>query len=244
MAAVDVGSIHVLDLPMSRPDRLFELIQLLRGARHPLTAARLAEQLEISPRTVYRDVATLQAMRVPIAGEAGIGYVMRPGYDLPPLMFTAEETEAITVGLALLARTGDPGLQRAARGVAGKIAAVLPEPERPARHGRTSFVSTFGAPLPDELDFPQLRQAIREERKLRIAYVDKNERLTERTIWPLAVVYYIEAATIAAWCELRQDLRHFRADRIRSCAPLDERFAGHGDRLRAAWQEAWDARHL
>src|ERR1700687_1998827 len=111
---------------MSRSNRMFEIIQLLRSAHGPMTSNELAEPCEVAPRTIYRDIASLQAMRVPIAGEAGIGYVMRAGFDLPPLMFTTEEVEAIVVGLALLQRTGDVGLQGAAETIGAKIAAVLP----------------------------------------------------------------------------------------------------------------------
>ena len=118
---------------MSRSDRMFEIIQLLRRAEKPMTAQALADALEVVPRTIYRDIAVLQGMRVPIEGEAGIGYVMRRGFDLPPLMFTAEEVEAIVVGLALLRRTGDLGLQAAAGRVSGKIAEVLPARSRSRR---------------------------------------------------------------------------------------------------------------
>ena len=115
---------------MRRADRLFDIIQVLRLARTPVTAAAIAAELEVAPRTVYRDIATLQARRVPIEGAAGLGYVLRRGYELPPLMFTEEEIEAIAVGVRLLPRTGDPALTVAARNVLTKLAAVVPEPLR------------------------------------------------------------------------------------------------------------------
>lgn len=221
---------------MSRSNRLFEIIQLLRGADKPLTAAKLAVSLEVAPRTIYRDIAALQAMRVPVAGEAGIGYVMRAGFDLPPLMFTEEEIEALIVGLALLGRTGDAGLQAAASSVAGKIAQVMPE--RPGRRLKSGglYVSRWGAASPGATDLSRIRRAIRDERKLSVVYENDAAARTERTIKPLGLVYYIEVVVLAAWCELRRDYRHFRVDRIASCAETAEDFIDEGEALRAIWR--------
>lgn len=212
---------------MRRADRLFEIIQILRSARRALTAHDLGERLEVSKRTVYRDIAALQAMRVPIEGEAGVGYVMRPGYDLPPLNFDIEETEAILVGLRLLVRTGDQHLQRAAARVVAKIDAG-------ADAGALQVVD-WGAPAPSVVDTAMLRAAIRDERKLWLRYRDEAERETERVILPIAIVFYVEKVMIAAWCELRGDFRHFRADRALDCAFLDDFFGGRGEALRAEW---------
>jgi len=219
-----------------RPD--FEIIQLLRRAAKPVTAQALAETLEVVPRTVYRDIAALQAMRVPIEGEAGIGYVMRRGFDLPPLMFTAEEVEAIVVGLSLLRRTGDVGLQAAARRVTAKIAEVLPEEDALNLDDPPLYVSRAGPLPPERVDLRLIRRAIREEAKLWIAYEDAEARRTERTVKPLAILYYIEVVVLTGWCELRQGFRHFRADRIADCRITGDRFAGKGDELRRLWREA------
>ena len=223
---------------MSRSDRMFEIIQLLRRAAKPVTAQALAETLEVVPRTVYRDIAALQAMRVPIEGEAGIGYVMRRGFDLPPLMFTAEEVEAIVVGLSLLRRTGDVGLQAAARRVTAKIAEVLPEEDALNLDDPPLYVSRAGPLPPERVDLRLIRRAIREEAKLWIAYEDAEARRTERTVKPLAILYYIEVVVLTGWCELRQGFRHFRADRIADCRVTGERFTGEGDELRRLWREA------
>jgi len=220
---------------MGRSDRLFEVIQVLRGARKPLTAEALAERLEVNKRTIYRDIAALQGMRIPIAGEAGIGYVMRRGFDLPPLMFDADEVEAIVVGLALLQRTGDRGLQASATGVGAKIAEVLPPAIGCGVDRGALQVSKWGAPSP-AIDMKAIRQAIREERKLRLGYRDAQERATRRTVKPIAIVYYIQSTVLAAWCELRGDFRHFRIDRIAACKALPERFPGQGAGLRKAWE--------
>jgi predicted DNA-binding transcriptional regulator YafY len=220
---------------MRRADRLFDIIQRLRTAGGPTTAATLAEVLEVTPRTVYRDVATLQARRVPIEGAAGIGYVLRRGFDLPPLMFTFEEIEAIAVGARLVSRTGDPALQDAAESVLSKVTVVLPEALRSRLASAAIFVSSSGAPVAEGVDLAVVRQAIRDERKVEIAYADEKAAETQRIIWPIAVAYYVQATLIGAWCELRQDYRHFRADRIRGLTVLDERYPSDNGRLMAEW---------
>jgi len=220
---------------MRRADRLFDIIQVLRTATRPMTAAALAAELEVTPRTVYRDVAALQARRVPIEGAAGVGYVLRRGFDLPPLMFTAEEIEAIVVGMRLLRRTGDIGLQDAAAGVLSKIEVVLPVALRAQLAAPAAFVSAHGAPRPEVADLSIIRAAIRDERKLRIDYIDQNGQPSSRTIWPFAVAYYVEATLINAWCELRDDFRHFRADRVRALTVLEEGFPVPGRTLMAGW---------
>ena len=191
---------------MRRADRLFDIIQRLRTARGPMTAATLAEELEVTVRTVYRDVATLQARRVPIEGAAGVGYLLRRGFDLPPLMFTIEEIEAIAVGARLVSRTGDPALQDAAESVLSKVTVVLPERLRQQLAAAPFFVSASGAPVAARVDLAEVRQAIRDERKLWIAYADEKGTRSERVIWPIAVAYYVQATLVGAWCELRRRL--------------------------------------
>ena len=220
---------------MRRADRLFDIIQRLRTARGPMTAATLAEELEVTVRTVYRDVATLQARRVPIEGAAGVGYLLRRGFDLPPLMFTIEEIEAIAVGARLVSRTGDPALQDAAESVLSKVTVVLPERLRQQLAAAPFFVSASGAPVAARVDLAEVRQAIRDERKLWIAYADEKGTCSERVIWPIAVAYYVQATLVGAWCELRRDYRHFRADRITALTVLDERYPSDNGRLMAEW---------
>ncbi|MBW4092430.1 MAG: YafY family transcriptional regulator [Proteobacteria bacterium] len=221
---------------MRRADRLFDIIQVLRLARGPITAAAIATELEVTPRTVYRDIATLQARRVPIEGAAGLGYILRRGYDLPPLMFTEEEAEAIAVGLRLLRRTGDPSLASAARSVLSKLGTVLPEGLRTHLAGAPFLVSGHGAPAPIAIALSDVRAAIRNARKLRLDYVDANGATTVRTVLPIAVEYYVEATLLCAWCELRADYRHFRADRIAAATVLDAGFAPDAARLTAGWR--------
>lgn len=220
---------------MRRADRLFDIIQILRLARTPVTAAAIATELEVTTRTVYRDIVTLQARRVPIDGAAGLGYVLRRGFELPPLMFTEEEAEAIVVGLRLLPRTGDPALSASARNVLSKLAAAVPEALRARLFDARFHVSETGAPIPEEIDLADIRAAIRQSRKIRIAYLDLKGSLSERTIRPIAVEYYVGATLLCAWCELRDDFRHFRADRIRSARMLDDSFAPEAAALMAGW---------
>src|SRR4051812_13028012 len=163
-----------------RADRLFEIIQILRGATGPLTAAALARKLEVTVRTVYRDVAALQAQRVPIEGAAGVGYVLRPGFDMPPLMLTVEEIEAIATGARLLRRIRDPKLNEAAERVLAKVAALLPGALRPQIEAAPLYISDGSAVAPQGIDPSEVRRAIRERRKLRISYRDAFGRVSER----------------------------------------------------------------
>ncbi len=224
---------------MRKASRLFEIIQILRLARHAVTAAEIAERLEVTPRTIYRDIVALQAMRVPIEGERGLGYILRPGFDLPPLMLTVEETEAIVLGLALLERTGDTGLKTAARAVNDKIAAAVPEPLR--RSLQAPVLRAWGsvAAEPPALDLAEVRGAIRDERSLDIVYRDAEGRLTERRVRPIALVYYSDVVNLVGWCELRAAIRNFRADRVVGCSPAEAFFRGEGDALRRRWSEGW-----
>ena len=219
---------------MRRADRLFDVIQVLRTAKKPVTAATLAEELEVTVRTIYRDVATLQARRVPIEGAPGLGYVLRKGFDLPPLMFTIDEIEAIAVGARMVQRVRDSELQHAAARVLDKVTVVLPESLRGHVADAPVYVSRGDAVEP-KVDMAQVRAAIRDRRKLRIAYVDEKGHRTRRTIWPLAMAYYVDVSVVGAWCELRKDLRNFRVERIASSRMLAARFQDHNGRLLAQW---------
>ena len=207
---------------------MFEIIQILRNAQEPLTAAQIGAELEVTKRTIYRDIAALQAMRVPVEGEAGVGYVMRSGYDLPAVNFNVEEAEAITVGLALIARTGDRGLIKAARSAAQKLT------DKTQLSG-TVFASTWGVEAPESIDLSVIRKAIRDEQKLQLSYVNGKGDKSNRVIWPIAIAYHAEAIVIAAWCELRRELRNFRPDRMSALHALEDGFVGQGDPLRQDW---------
>ncbi|GGE43958.1 transcriptional regulator [Primorskyibacter flagellatus] len=211
---------------------------MLGAARAPLTGADLAERLEVAPRTIYRDIAALQAMRVPVEGERGIGYVLRDGFTLPPLMFTLEEIESLVVALGLLDRRGDAALRNAARRVGEKVTASLPPPLRD-RIGNGALRVWGGPAMAEGLDLALVRQAIREERKLALFYRDAQGEESERIIRPIALIYYSETANIVGWCELRGDIRHFRPDRVVRAGFEGGHFRGEGDRLRRLWTEGW-----
>ncbi|MGH6908041.1 MAG: helix-turn-helix transcriptional regulator [Aestuariivirga sp.] len=222
---------------MRRAERLLQLIQILRRHRRPVTGGVIARELEVSLRTVYRDIAALTGDRVPIRGEAGVGYVLGEGFDLPPLMFTPDELEAVMLGLRWVARRGDTQLSRAAQDTVAKIGSVLPEKLR-------TFL--FDAPLlapphfqlaEDRVDVALLRNAIREGRKIALGYRSEDGRETERVIWPIAVAYFDAQRLTIAWCELRQAFRSFRTDRMRSMAVLDEKFPVRRKVLLKQWQE-------
>ncbi len=218
-----------ISLIMRRTDRLFEIIQILRSESGVITAAEIGTRLEVSTRTIYRDIQALQAMRTPIEGEAGLGYMMRQGYDLPALNFSTEEVEAIVVGLSLVAQTGDKGLQKAAQQVSHKIDSIRGCLE-------SLQVSERGALVPEAVDPDMIRSAIREEQKLDIGYRDENENESSRRVRPLAIIYYVHAMLMVSWCELRNDFRHFRVDRMLSCIDSGVHFKGEGDRLREQWK--------
>jgi predicted DNA-binding transcriptional regulator YafY len=220
---------------MRRADRLFDIIQSLRTASQPVTAAALADKLEVTVRTIYRDIAALQASRVPIDGAPGLGYVLRPGFDLPPLMFTAEEADAIAIGVRLLRRLRDAKLQQAAESVLTKLVVVVPQSLQPLLVSAPVYVSDGSTPEPAGVDPAELRSAIHDARKVTIAYIDEVGHQTHRTIRPIAMAYYVDVTLLDAWCELRNDFRNFRVDRILGAELLDERFTAESARLTAAW---------
>ena len=224
---------------MSRADRLLDLLTLLRRHRRPVPGHVLAEALGISLRTLYRDIASLQAQGATIAGEAGVGYVLQPGFLLPPLMFSPEEIEALVLGSRWVAERADAPLQEAARAALARIAAVLPEDLKADLDGAGLLVGPGTLPPPpDRIDPVLLRRAIRAERKLALAYRDAAGVATERIVWPMALAFFDSARVLVAWCELRGDYRSFRTDRIAAATLLEARMP----RRRAALLKDWRTR--
>lgn len=218
---------------MSRAARLLDLIQALRGRRRPVTAADLAAELGVSIRTIYRDTATLTALGAPIEGEGGLGYVLKPGFFMPPLMLSADEVDAVILGLRFVSRRGDDALRLAARDALAKVAAVLPtEVGNPATNGMLAGPSWAA----EGSSLAVIRQAMRTERKLKLTYIDKGGMPSERVIWPVAIGFFDTVEMIAAWCELRSDFRHFRIDRISSLEPTAMRYPKSRSVLLADWQ--------
>ncbi|MEO0800422.1 MAG: YafY family protein [Pseudomonadota bacterium] len=208
---------------MRRAERLFEIIQLLR--RHGLMRAReLAERLEVSERTVYRDIQAMMAQGVPIEGEAGLGYVLRQGYDLPPLMFDEAEIEALMLGARIVESLGDAELSDAAGSAVAKIEAVLPDALRAYMCNTALLAPPMRIQAPIGFDVSHLRRALREHRKVAFSYTDGTGSGSERVVRPLSLAYFGPIWLLAAWCELREDFRVFRLDRIVSFSVRDETF--------------------
>ena len=227
---------------MRRADRLFQIIQVLRRSSRPLTAEAIAAELETSKRTIYRDIATLVGQRVPIRGEAGLGYVLEGGFDLPPLMLTSDEIEAAVLGAQWVAGRGDPALARAARDLVAKIAATVPERLRPVVLEPAVASPPVWEPRRDEaLDMARVRASIHAGRKLELLYRDEQERETRRVIWPFLIGYRETTRLLVGWCEMREDFRTFRTDRIVEADFLDDRYPARPAVLRARWQAAKEA---
>jgi predicted DNA-binding transcriptional regulator YafY len=217
---------------MRRADRLFQIIQVLRRTRKPLTADAIAAELETSKRTIYRDIATLIEQRVPIRGEAGMGYILEKGFDLPPLMLTPDEIEAAVLGAQWVAGHADPVLARAAQ---ERLRPFVLEPASRARPGWNR--------QPDLIDMVRTRTQIHEGKKITLNYRDEQGRASQRTIWPIAIGYHEAVRILAAWCELRKDFRSFRTDRVVDAVYHDEKYPERRDLLRAKWRRSlvWEA---
>jgi predicted DNA-binding transcriptional regulator YafY len=220
---------------MRRADRLFQIIQVLRRTSKPLTADAIAAELETSKRTIYRDIATLMGQRVPIRGEAGFGYVLEGGFDLPPLMLTSDEIEAAVLGAQWVAGRGDPALARAARDLIAKIAATVPERLRPVVLEPAVASPPRWDQTPETIDMAGLRACIHAGRKLAMRYRDEQERETRRTVWPFLIGYRDTTRVLVAWCETRDDFRSFRTDRVLEAQFLDDRYPARPAVLRARW---------
>lgn len=221
---------------MRRADRLFQIIQILRRSDRAVTAAAIAEELEVSKRTVYRDMADLIGQRVPIQGEAGLGFVLDSSYDMPPLMLTLDEIEAVVLGAQWVSAHSDRLLANAARDLVAKVATAIPEHLRP-------FIAEPGvaarqplSPAPEDALAAKLRQSIRDGRKLQLVYRDLAGQTTDRVVWPATLGYAETSRLLIGWCELRKGFRHFRCERIQHAAILDEPIGLRPGELRRRWQ--------
>jgi predicted DNA-binding transcriptional regulator YafY len=222
---------------LSRTTRLLDLLQLLRRHRLPVSGAAIARELGISLRTLYRDVATLQSQGAHIDGAPGLGYVLRSDFVLPPLMFTEDEVEALVLGTRWVVDRGDSRLAAAARDALAKIGAVLPAELRHEMDSSALLVVPNGAPVAGDRETAAIRLAIRRERKLRITYRDETRQLSTRTVWPFALGYFDRARVLVAWCEMRQDMRHFRIDRVEQLEERAERYPQRRQALLRQWRE-------
>ena len=227
---------------MRRADRLFQIVQHLRGGRL-VTARMLAERLEVSERTIYRDIADLQSTGVPIDGEAGVGYLMREGFDLPPLMFTRDEIVALVAGARMVRAFGGAQMARAAEEALVKIGAVLPDQEK-ARIARTEIHMPDWVVSDEQRKLIDLLERSVEARDvLAVEYSDEAGKPSQRDVRPLGLWFWGKVWTLVAWCELRNDFRAFRIDRIGKLAPSGRTFRPERGKQLADFYRTWEARH-
>ncbi len=215
---------------MRKAERLFQILTLMRGRRTAITGQQLSEALEVSTRTIYRDINALMCSGVPIEGEAGVGYFLQAGYHLPPLMFSAEESLALLLGSKMVQAWTDPELAKAADSASTKILSVLPESLLTQVSNLPYEVPSFDGTLDNRVTHGVLRNACESHYKIIIHYSDKEGQLTRRCLWPLGLVFWGERWTLTAWCESRDDYRHFRLDRIKNIQTLDTHYPFHAER--------------
>lgn len=221
---------------MNRTERLLNLIQILRTYRYPVRGERLAERLGVSIRTLYRDIATLQQQGAEIIGEPGVGYVLRPSFFMPPLMFSEAELEALILGMHWVSFFGDRSLAEASDTALSKIKEALP---KSLKEGLGAVPLRVGPPVSKSLreeDLSDLRLTIRNEHKMKISYCSEKGEKTERIVWPFALGYFHEGRILVAWCEKRKDFRYFRTDRILSINFLKERYPRRRELLFKEWK--------
>lgn len=222
---------------MVRSERLLTLLQVLRRHRRPVSGAMLAEETGVSIRTLYRDIASLQAQGADIEGEPGVGYVLRPGFMLPPLMFSQGELEALMLGFRWVQKFADVPVMKAASDALAKISTVLPLELRDELENTALLVGPRRIVDSEVVDLALIRVAVRRERKLRLSYADAAGHLTERIVWPVALGYFEETRMLVAWCEERQDFRHFRTDRMLEIALMEARVPRRRAQLLKEWRE-------
>lgn len=222
---------------MRKAERLFEIVQLLRRARGPVSAQSIAGELNVSKRSTYRDIAALIAQNVPIRGEAGVGYVLQKGFDMPPLMLTPDELDAVVLGAHWVASRGEPDLAKAAFNLLAKIEVVVPKDLRPQVFEPVTSVAPI--PIsPEGVNSSLLRNAIRDRRRIALEYDDGAGKITQRIIWPILLGYRDAGRILAAWCELREGFRFFRTDRMISADVLEQRIPEGARALKSRWQAA------
>ena len=226
------------DSHMSRSERLLSLLQVLRRHRRPVSGQVLANEIGVSIRTLYRDIASLQAQGATIDGEPGVGYVMEPGFMLPPLMFGLEELDALVLGMRWVADRGDRNLSNAALSTLAKISAVLPPDLRRELQESALLVGAGQKTATHSVPPNLLRVAIRNERKLQITYCDASGAVSQRVVWPFALVYFDQSRVLTCWCELRDDFRNFRTDRITHAELLELHYPKRRQALLKEWRRS------
>ncbi|MEM1037862.1 MAG: YafY family protein [Pseudomonadota bacterium] len=227
---------------MRRADRLLQILQILRRERRPIAASRMAQELEVSLRTLYRDMVALEASGVPVRGEAGVGYVLEDGFDMPPLMFTAHELEAIMLGARLVDGVGDGDLSRSAKDAIAKIAAVIPASLRGHLVDTPLFAPHFERDGRPKLDIAVFREILRDEKQVTIDYRDLKGEYSRRTVWPIQLSFFRNAVLLVGWCTMREAFRSFRMDGIEHHEVLDDRLPIPRKTLFVRWLKDRDMR--
>ncbi|MBZ5790692.1 helix-turn-helix transcriptional regulator [Burkholderia sp. D-99] len=222
---------------MARSERLLALLQALRCHRQPVSGQALADELGVSVRTIYRDIASLQSQGASIDAAAGMGYVLRSGYILPPLMFSEDEIEALVLGSRWVSKRADAQLASAATNAIAKIAAVIPDALRDSLDSNALLVGPRDAKSDEAIDMAAIRRAIRLEHKLSFHYTDGHGEQSLRTVWPIALGFFEDGRILVAWCERRMDFRHFRTDRMTDLASLGQRYPRRKQTLLATWRK-------
>ncbi|HBV6391631.1 TPA: YafY family transcriptional regulator [Klebsiella aerogenes] len=218
---------------MTRTERLLELLQILRAQRYPITASTLSERLGISVRSLYRDIKTLQDQGVRIEGGTGIGYIVKSDFHLPPLNLSHEEINAITLGLNWVSHNTDDDFKNTARNALAKIHAVIPDELKNLIESQSYLI---GPAESNEVFFKDIRSAIKKQRKIKIKYCDKKGAYSFRVIWPIGLAYMQSCWLLVAWCEMRNDFRHFRTDQIAEMAQLDSIYKESRTALLKKWR--------
>lgn len=221
---------------MTRTERLLTLLQVLRTYRYPVSGQKLAERLDISVRTLYRDISTLQAQGAEIEGEAGIGYILKPSFFLPPLMFSQTEIEALLLGTQWVSQYGDAPLSKAATDALSKITDVLP---KNIKNGMNTFALRVGPPMQESLakeNLTVLREAIRNQKKICLNYQSQEGKRSQRIVWPFTIGYFTDGRILVGWCENENDYRHFNTSEIISVEILNDLYPRSRDSLFREWQ--------
>jgi predicted DNA-binding transcriptional regulator YafY len=227
---------------MDKTERLFAVMDALRRHRRPVTAQQLADEQAVSVRTLYRDIQTLIGLGAPIDGEAGIGYMLRPGFFLPPLMFTAEELEALVLGARWVEGRPDDGLKAAAKNALAKIATASPDDLRDKLATTGLWAAQTVWSKGSEPLLGTVREAMRTEKVLHLSYADEAGNETQRPVWPVALAYYEDKQIVGAWCTLRQNFRNFRIDRIRGAQLGSEPYGKRRAILIKEWEIVWSTK--
>ncbi len=228
---------------MVRSERLISLLQILRRHKRPVSGALVANELGISLRTLYRDISSLQSQGANIEGEPGVGYVLRSGFMLPPMMFSQAELEALLLGFRWVSKLADEPMIKSATDAISKIEAVLPERLKAEFESNSLLVGPRSHVDQEKFDLGIVRQAIRNQQKLHVTYADASGRRSDRTIWPFALGYFPDCRILVGWCELREDYRHFRSDRIVRLSDMAERYTRSRSQMLRHWRNTRASMH-